>query len=78
MPIELLYQNIFNAENELKRTFVLDNNEVVFKNNSEKYDYKQSEIGTPDYNDLPLDQYISVIEIANPMHSCLLYTSRCV
>ena len=69
LPIELLYQNIFNAENELKRTFVLDNNEVVFKNNSEKYDYKQSEIGTPDYNDLPLDQYISVIEIANPMHS---------
>ena len=23
----------------------------------------------PDYTDLPLDQYISVIEIANPMHS---------
>jgi len=69
LPIELLYQNIFNAENELKRTFVLDNNEVVFKNNSEKYDYKQSEIGTPDYTDLSLDQYISVIEIANPMHS---------
>lgn len=69
LPIELLYQNIFNAGNELKRTFVLENNEVVFKNNSEKYDYKQSEIGTPDYTDLPLDQYISVIEIANPMHS---------
>ena len=69
LPIELLYQNIFNAENELKRTFVLENNEVVFKNNSAKHDYKQSEIGTPDYTDLPLDQYISVIEIANPMHS---------
>ena len=69
LPIELLYQNVFNAGNELKRTFVLENNEVVFKNNSEKYDYKQSDIGTPDYTDLPLNQYISVIEIANPMHS---------
>lgn len=69
LPIELLYQNIFHAGNELKRTFVLENNEVVFKNNSDKKDYKQSEIGTPDYTDLPLDQYISVIEIANPMHS---------
>ena len=69
LPIELLYQNIFNAENELKRTFVLENNEVVFKNNSAKHDYKQSEIGTPYYTDLPLDKYISVIEIANPMHS---------
>jgi len=26
-------------------------------------------VGTPDYSDLLLDQYISVIEIANPMHS---------
>ena len=47
----------------------LENGEVVYKNNSERHDYKQAEIGTPDYTDLPLDQYISVIEIANPMHS---------
>ena len=32
-------------------------------------DYHQSELGTPDYNDLPLNRYVSVIEIANPMHS---------
>ena len=31
--------------------------------------YKQSEVGTPDYSDLLLDQYISVIEVANPIHS---------
>lgn len=71
LPLELLYQNLEVApeEGEFKRTFLLENNEVVYKNNSKRHDFKQSEIGTPDYTDLKLDQYISVIEIANPMHS---------
>ena len=73
LPIELLFENICHSEQSeeslFKRTFLLENGEVVYKNNSEKHDYKQAEIGTPDYTDLPLDQYISVIEIANPMHS---------
>lgn len=72
LPIELLHQNITNtaAENsEFKRTFLIENQEVVYKNNSTRHDYKQVDVGTPDYTDLQLDQYISVIEIANPMHS---------
>lgn len=71
LPLELLHQNLeINREkSEFKRTFLIDNKKVVYKNNSKRYDYKQSEIGTPDYTDLKLDQYISVIEIANPMHS---------
>ena len=70
LPVELLRKNLENADNiELKRTFLMKNGEVVFQNNSLKADYKQSEIGTPDYSDLPLQHYISVIEIANPMHS---------
>ncbi|WP_126650860.1 B12-binding domain-containing radical SAM protein [Chryseobacterium aureum] len=71
LPLELLHQNLgIPAEKgEFKRTFLIENNEVVYRNNSKRHDYKQSEIGTPDYTDLKLDQYISVIEIANPMHS---------
>lgn len=70
LPIELLNSNIqYSNSKEFKRTFLLENNEVVYKNNSTKPDYKQSEVGTPDYSDLLLDKYISVIEIANPMHS---------
>ncbi|MFS4428014.1 B12-binding domain-containing radical SAM protein [Chryseobacterium sp. S90] len=71
LPIELLHQNleISNEEGEFKRTFLIENQEVVYKNNSKRHDYKQADIGTPDYTDLRLDQYISVIEIANPMHS---------
>jgi hypothetical protein len=73
LPVELLYYHTCHSElvseSQFKRTFFLENNEVVYKNNSIKQDYKQSEVGTPDYSDLLLDKYISVIEIANPMHS---------
>ena len=73
LPLELLYDFIDNSplisDAQFKRTFLLENNEVVYKNNTLRSDYKQSEVGTPDYSDLWLDQYISVIEMANPMHS---------
>ncbi len=73
LPIELLHQYICHAEqsdeSQFKRTFLVENQKVTYKSNSERNDYKQAEIGTPDYSDLLLDQYISVIEIANPMHS---------
>ncbi|MCC9073620.1 radical SAM protein [Flavobacterium sp. F-65] len=69
VPIEELISSIENPEtNSYKRTFLLENEEVVYKNNSLKQDYKQSQVGTPDYSDLLLDKYISVIEIVNPMH----------
>ena len=68
-PIEELISNIENADyNSYKRTFLLEDGKVVYKNNSQKHDYKQSQVGTPDYSDLFLDKYISVIEIVNPMH----------
>ncbi|MCD0478123.1 radical SAM protein [Chryseobacterium sp. LC2016-29] len=73
VPLELVYENVCHSEqseeSQFKRTFLIENQEVTYKNNSTKHDYKQSEIGTPDYSDLQLDKYISVIEIANPMHS---------
>ncbi|WP_343695150.1 radical SAM protein [Flavobacterium sp.] len=73
VPIEELVENLSSRaesrdEKHFKRTFLLENGEVVYKNNSLKHDYKQSQVGTPDYSDLPLDKYISVIEIVNPMH----------
>jgi len=69
-PVELVYQNIINPKSiEFKRTFVLENNKVVYKDSPLIRDYKQAEVGTPDYSDLLLSKYISVIEITNPMHS---------
>tara|TARA_B110000046_G_C13009542_1_gene406054 strand:+ start:1 stop:2190 length:2190 start_codon:yes stop_codon:yes gene_type:complete len=70
LPIELLTNHVINGdEDNFKRTFLLENGELVYKNNTTQQDYKQNELGTPDYSDLLLNQYISVIEIANPMHS---------
>lgn len=73
LPIELLYENICHPgqgdESYFKRTFLIEDHKVTYKNNSKRQDYKQAEVGTPDYTDLHLDQYVSVIEIANPMHS---------
>ena len=71
LPIELIYNYVFtnDASTDLKRTYLIENEQVVYRNNSVKKDYKQNEVGTPDYSDLLLNSYISVIEIANPMHS---------
>lgn len=53
---------------QLKRTFMRLNGEVVYQNLSTEKDVAQREVGTPDYADLPLNDYLSVIEVANPMH----------
>lgn len=70
-PMEQLLQyiegNISSAD--LKRTFVLHNGHVTYINNLSCSDYKQGQVGTPDYSDLLTDQYISAIEVVNPMHS---------
>lgn len=70
-PLEMLWEHIHGRKekHELKRTFTLENGAVVYINNANCKDYKQGQVGTPDYSDLLLDQYISVIEVANPMHS---------
>lgn len=70
LPVELLCQAVIEpAEIQFyKRTFLLENGAVVYKNDSLRSDYKQFDVGTPDYSDLQLDRYISVIEIVNPMH----------
>ncbi len=71
-PLELLIQHIDGKleQHELKRCFVLLNGVVTYINNgSSCADYKQSQVGTPDYEGLWLDKYISAIEVINPMHS---------
>jgi hypothetical protein len=70
-PVENLLQYIkgHKALHELKRTFTLVNKEVTYINNSACTDYRQGQVGTPDYSDFFLDKYISAIEIVNPMHS---------
>jgi hypothetical protein len=69
-PIENLVAHIEGKKTieELKRTFILLNGVVTYINNKSCTDYKQGEVGTPDYSDFLLDSYISAIEVVNPMH----------
>ena len=52
----------------LKRTFLRSNGEVQYRNNAGEKDFSHAETGCPDYSDLLPDRYLSLIEIANPMH----------
>ena len=69
-PIENLiaYLTKNKTVDELKRTFLLQNDKLVYINNTAVKDYKQGQVGTPDYTDLKLNKYISAIEVVNPMH----------
>lgn len=69
-PIENLVEHVEGTrkKEDLKRTFALIDGQVKYIDDSKSKDYKQFEVGTPDYSDLLLDKYISVIEIVNPMH----------
>lgn len=53
---------------QLKRVFAKVGGVVSYYNNAIEKDIPQREVGTPDYSDLPLEEYLSVIEIVNPMH----------
>jgi hypothetical protein len=70
-PLEILIEHIDGKkqQHELKRCFTLVNGEVNYINNTSCSDYKQGQVGTPDYDGLLLDKYISAIEVVNPMHS---------
>lgn len=69
-PLEHLVEHLQGKRPQalLKRTFSLVEGKVDYLNFSLDKDYKQADCGTPDYRDLPLDRYISVLEVANPMH----------
>lgn len=69
-PLSILLEHINGQRNQksLKRTFALVDQKVEYFNGAPEPDFSHAEVGTPDYAGLELDHYISVIEIANPMH----------
>jgi len=75
LPLEVILSNVINPASDnpdhelFKRTYRNENGKVVYNNLSPRNDYKQNQLVTPDYSDLHLDKYLSVIEVTNPMHS---------
>lgn len=54
--------------NELERTFVLENNQVVYKNKIPNTIYHHKNLPSPNYSGLPFDKYVSFLDVVNPMH----------
>ncbi len=55
-------------EADLARTFVRSRGTVVYCNRAAVPDFNMAELGTPTYDGLPLDRYLSILDTLNPMH----------
>jgi len=55
-------------QDELVRTFYLQNARVHFNQNPSLHDIPHKSVGTPSYEGLPLNHYLSLCEMLNPMH----------
>lgn len=69
-PLQILLEHLAGKrpQTALKRVFSRLNGVVFYQNGAPEKDVPQRETGTPDYSDLPLHDYLSVIEVVNPMH----------
>ena len=55
-------------QEKLVRTFIRMDDEVRYIHDDQEPDFHHAETGCPDYSDLPLGKYLSLIEMGNPMH----------
>jgi len=53
---------------DLFRSYHLKENKVIYTNNPTLHDIPHKNTGTPSYDGLPLDRYLSLCEMLNPMH----------
>ncbi|MCM8531634.1 MAG: radical SAM protein [Lentisphaeraceae bacterium] len=68
LPVLRILEHQLDNSKVLQRTFALVDDKVKYFGLTEKEDFPHTETGVPDYSDLPLDSYLNIIEIANPMH----------
>lgn len=54
--------------NQLERTFVLENDQVVYKNKIPNTIYHHRNLPAPNYSGLPYHKYVSFLDVVNPMH----------
>jgi radical SAM superfamily enzyme YgiQ (UPF0313 family) len=67
-PLLSLLTQLSGRPTALVRTYVRKDGEVVLENDVTQHDIPQRDTGIPTYDGLPLDQYVSVMEMLNPMH----------
>lgn len=67
-PMLALVEHLADPARPLLRTFVRRAGRVVLQNDSTLHDIPIAQAGTPTYVGLPLDRYLSLFEMLNPMH----------
>ncbi|HEY2900913.1 MAG TPA: radical SAM protein [Polyangia bacterium] len=67
-PLLALIDHLRDPARPLFRTFVRRDGAVTFETTSSLADLHHRDTGTPTYDGLPLDQYVSLFEMLNPMH----------
>lgn len=55
-------------QEDLERTFLLENNSVKYQNKMPNTIYHHKDLPAPTYKDLKLGSYISFLDVINPMH----------
>jgi len=67
-PLLNLLSRLQGRDAPLVRTFVREDNEVTLKTDPTQHDFPARDTGIPTYEGLPLDRYVSIMEMLNPMH----------
>src|SRR5258706_1768753 len=67
-PLLNLLARLKGHDAPLVRTFVRRGGAVLLENDLTQHDFPQKDAGTPTYDGLPLGDYVSVLEMLNPMH----------
>ncbi|HTM21727.1 MAG TPA: radical SAM protein [Kofleriaceae bacterium] len=73
-PLLALIEHLVDPARPLLRTFVRDGERVVLRTDPALHDVPFRDAGTPTYDGLPLDRYLSLVEMLNPMMA--LWSSR--
>jgi radical SAM superfamily enzyme YgiQ (UPF0313 family) len=67
-PLFNLLTRLAGREAPLVRTYVREGDQVLLKTDLTQHDFPAGGTGIPTYDGLPLDRYVSVMEMLNPMH----------
>lgn len=67
-PLLTVLEYLQGQRTQLYRTYTLQSGQVVFNTDTDLHDIAQKEVGTPSYTGLPIDKYLSLCEMLNPMH----------
>jgi radical SAM superfamily enzyme YgiQ (UPF0313 family) len=67
-PLLNLLTRLRGGDAPLVRTYVRQNGVVTLETDAKQHDFAQKDTGIPTYDGLPLDKYVSVMEMLNPMH----------